>query len=412
MNYSIEFYATSAIMTVYLDLCKLNRNNKLYQNVLFEKEVRKISDINENRHLQIKRVELHELFFDLVFVYAIQKIAHVILHIHHGSISGELFFKYIMMSLIVWIIWSHQTFFINRFGSLAKKDIIFIMFNIFVLIFLTNSLYPSFEKTFTPFFFCVAILYLSIGIQYVLHANKNLNDADKRTCQSFALVAFIVATLSFLSLILPSSVHYIPAFLGVLIASTGLIPFRKYLNQSPVNMMHLVERFSLLTIIIFGEVIIGLASIFSITNFSYIYIFQFLILVFMFGTYWIVTENYINHKRKSIGFRLVYSHLLINIALGTLNAALVFSNNTEINPYFEVNLMHLSVLFFFVGVWLNAPYFHDKINNLRHIISALMMLLISYIMSCLFIFNQHVMILSLAISLGLIMLMYYKSQDS
>ncbi|MCE3370471.1 low temperature requirement protein A, partial [Staphylococcus aureus] len=87
----------------------------------------------------------HELFFDLIFVYAIQKIAHVILHAHHGTISFELFFKYVMMSLILWILWAHQTFFTNRFGDAVTKDVIFMMISMFILIFLSNSLYPDFE---------------------------------------------------------------------------------------------------------------------------------------------------------------------------------------------------------------------------------------------------------------------------
>lgn len=313
-----------------------------------------------------------------------------------------------MMSLILWILWSHQTFFTNRFGDEVTKDIIFMMVNMFILIFLSNSLYPDFEKTFKPFFFCVALLYLSIGLQYTLHTSRKLSHADKRTCQSFATVALTVSTLSFLALLLPSSVHYVPAFLGVFIAGTGLIPFRKYLEDSPVNMMHLVERFSLLTIIIFGEVIVGLASIFSITNFSYIYIFQFLILVCMFGTYWLITENYINHKQRSIGYRLVYTHLLINIALGTLNAALVFSDNTKLNSYFEVNLMYLSILAFFIGIWLNAPYFHAEFRYIKHIIYALALLLLSYLVSIIFIENKHVMIISIAITVAIIMLMHYR----
>lgn len=69
-----------------------------------------MSSSNQNRYLASKKAEFHELFFDLIFVYAIQKIAHVILHVDHGTISSELFFKYVTMSLIVWILWAHQTF--------------------------------------------------------------------------------------------------------------------------------------------------------------------------------------------------------------------------------------------------------------------------------------------------------------
>lgn len=57
------------------------------------------------KHLAEKRAGFHELFFDLIFVYAIQKIAHVILTTQNGSISADLFFKYIVMSLFLWLMW-------------------------------------------------------------------------------------------------------------------------------------------------------------------------------------------------------------------------------------------------------------------------------------------------------------------
>ncbi|MEJ7183128.1 low temperature requirement protein A, partial [Staphylococcus caprae] len=81
--------------------------------------------------------------------------------------------------------------------------VIFMMFNLFVLVFLSNSLYPDFEKTFFPFFLCVGILYLSISIQYGLHLTKTKHKPDYKTCQAFAIVALIVAILSFVSLVLP-----------------------------------------------------------------------------------------------------------------------------------------------------------------------------------------------------------------
>ncbi|PTK02581.1 low temperature requirement protein A, partial [Mammaliicoccus sciuri] len=127
------------------------------------------------KHLAEKRAGFHELFFDLIFVYAIQKIAHVILTTQNGSISADLFFKYLVMSLFLWLMWSHQTFFTNRFGQVTFKDVSFMMFNMFIMVFLSNSLYPDFEKTFFPFFLCVAIMYLSIGLQYLLHIRTGLD---------------------------------------------------------------------------------------------------------------------------------------------------------------------------------------------------------------------------------------------
>lgn len=55
-------------------------------------------------------------------------------------------------------------------------------------------------------------MYLSIGLQYLLHIRTGLDYGDKRTCQAFATVAFVISFLSFLSLVLPQSIHYIPGF--------------------------------------------------------------------------------------------------------------------------------------------------------------------------------------------------------
>ncbi|MDI1795393.1 low temperature requirement protein A, partial [Staphylococcus aureus] len=118
--------------------------------------------------------------------------------------------------------------------------------------------------------------------------------------------------------------------------------------------------------------------------FSYIYIFQFMILISLFGVYWIITENYINHKLSSIGFRLSYTHLLINIALGVINAAIVFSNNNKLNDLFEINMMYISVLIFYIGLWLITPYFHNELTNAKYISSSLGILVVSYIISLIF----------------------------
>ena len=43
-----------------------------------------------------KNVEFTELFYDLVFVYAISKTTELIHHLHGGVVGGEAFFAFIM----------------------------------------------------------------------------------------------------------------------------------------------------------------------------------------------------------------------------------------------------------------------------------------------------------------------------
>ncbi|MGV2875680.1 low temperature requirement protein A [Macrococcus capreoli] len=340
-----------------------------------------MSNLTKQRYLADRKVELNELFFDLIFVYAISKIAHTILHVHHGSVSIELFLKYLIMTLIFTTIWSYQTFFTNRFGTLALRDIGFTMFNMFVVIYLSNSLYPDFEKTFFPFVLSTGILFLSISLQYFIRNVSSEDIEDKNVCNVFSITTLTAGILSLIALCLPLSIHYYVYFLAIGISMIGPLAGYRHLSASPVNMPHLVERYGLLTIIMFGEVMIGLASIFSIHHFDPMTILQFTIVVLLFWTYWIKTEQFMNHHQMTRGFLLYHSHIIIFLALGMFNAAMVLSENPDINDWFKIVLMYGSLTLYFIGYFVNFPYFHDHHKNRQLIISIMMILIVGFIVA-------------------------------
>ncbi|RIN13398.1 low temperature requirement protein A, partial [Staphylococcus warneri] len=131
--------------------------------------------------------------------------------------------------------------------------------------------------------------------------------------------------------------------------------------------------------------------------------------VSLFGTYWLVTESHINLHQTTIGFQLVYTHLLINIALGILNAAVIFSDSHQLSSKFEICMMHGSILLFYIGVWINTTYFHKELKNIKYIIIGAILLVLSFIISMFFNGYQDVMIISIAIANTLVMLLYYKN---
>lgn len=363
------------------------------------------------RYLQDKRANFHELFYDLIFVYALQKIAHVLLQLTgNGTLTLNTFIIYILMSLFLWLLWAHQTVFTNRFGELLPKDVGFTIVNIFLLIFLSNSFYPDFNKTFVPFMTYMSLLYLSICLQYLLQIRHTKSKGDRMTCIAYVIVTSFVAIFSIIGSFTPPPYRFVPGNLGLMIAAIGLVPFRKYLKESPVNMMYLVERYALLTIIVFGELLVGIASIFSITTFDYLYIFQFMILIGLFLAYWAITEFYINHRHRTIGFKLNYSHLIINIALGGVNAAIIFSNSGKINRLFEVHFMYASIFLFFFGLWMNMSYFHDYYRKFRLFIISVSLIITGYIISITFVQYDDVLIISSAMVNSTIALVYYKNK--
>lgn len=64
-----------------------------------------------------KRVEFSELFYDLVFVYAISKTTALIHHLHHGVLSLDAIFGFLMTLLVLVNCWMIQTVYTNRYGK-------------------------------------------------------------------------------------------------------------------------------------------------------------------------------------------------------------------------------------------------------------------------------------------------------
>lgn len=109
-----------------------------------------------------------------------------------------------------------------------------------------------------------------------------------------------------------------------------------------------------------------------------------MILISFFGVYWIIIENYINYKLLFIGFCLLYMYLLINIVLGVINVVIVFSNNNKLNDLFEINMMYISVLIFYIGLWLIIFYFYNELINVKYIFFLFGIFVVLYIISFIF----------------------------
>lgn len=351
----------------------------------------------KNKFFVDKKVELSELFFDLIFVYAVSKISHTILHLHHGSVSTTLFLEYTIMLLVFVSVWSYQTFFTNRFGMSKFRDISFMMFNMFIIIYLSNSINPNFDKTFEVFFLCTGILFLSVSLQYFIVFNENIIKKEKDVCLVFGITTLICSVIIFSAYFIPGTTHYIVFYIAIFIGLLGPVVGMKWLRKSPVNMPHLIERYSLFTIIMFGESMVGLTSIFNIEKFEVISIFQFIIVASLFWTYWIKIDFFMNQNNKATGLRLCYTHIIIFFSLGLLNSGIIFSENDSINYIFEATLIYASILLFYLGILLNMAYYHQVYQMKKLYIGVLGIVFIFFMFNILFINLQWVLILTTAI---------------
>ncbi|MCP4372406.1 MAG: low temperature requirement protein A [Deltaproteobacteria bacterium] len=58
-----------------------------------------------------------ELFFDLIFVVALGRVTHFLVHVHHGHLSEGIWWKFILVFIPLWWVWVGHTVYSNRFDA-------------------------------------------------------------------------------------------------------------------------------------------------------------------------------------------------------------------------------------------------------------------------------------------------------
>lgn len=87
-----------------------------------------------------KRVEFSELFYDLVFVYAISKTTALIHHLHHGVLSLDAIFGFLMSLLVLVNSWMIQTVYTNRYGKNSLFNMVVMFINMAMLLLIANMI--------------------------------------------------------------------------------------------------------------------------------------------------------------------------------------------------------------------------------------------------------------------------------
>ena len=85
-----------------------------------------------------KNVEFTELFYDLVFVYAISKTTGLIHHLHDGIVGGDAFLTFLVTLFVLIDAWMLQTVFTNQYGKNSFLNISIIFIKMVILLMFSN----------------------------------------------------------------------------------------------------------------------------------------------------------------------------------------------------------------------------------------------------------------------------------
>ncbi|MHA6261207.1 low temperature requirement protein A [Sporosarcina sp. CAU 1771] len=349
-----------------------------------------------------KRVMWLELFFDLIFVAAISKTTRVLLNLENGTIPLEYLFKFVLIFIPIWWSWVGHTLYTNRFGEEKLSQRLFMIAQMFFMVMLTASLSPDFDSYYVPFLIGYIGVRFITSLQYI-YTLRDVQGEEREVAKRLGFGFLIGIAISLLSVFFDSWLRYFFLYLGIFIDILIPILNRKYLRKVPVNTPHLLERFGLLTIILFGESIVSLVAIFETEAFLWsevvIISLAFLLIIAMWWQYFDNLEKKIDREAVTSGQVIIYGHLFILMSLSLFAAVIQMSYLYEVDPTFLLLLSFGSAFVYFLST---SAVFHkyripEHRLKVRHLLLFIVILTTFLVFNLLFPFSVLVLLTELLI---------------
>lgn len=304
-----------------------------------------------------KRVEFSELFYDLVFVFAISKVTTLIHHLHNGILTWNSFLDFFIAILFLIDSWMIQTDYTNRYGKNSLFNIVIMFIKMGLLLFIANMIGPDWQQYFHYLCWAIGTLTLTLFFQYLVQFFRGSTDsADRESIKGFLWLTGLQSLGVYLAALFPIYVGvyiFIASILLTFIVPIFLITKDEHFQ---VNLPHLIERVSLLVIITFGEMVIGLVNFFTVENFSIYSVLNFVIMLSLFLFYFGEFDHAIDEGSNQKGLFIIYSHYPIFIGLMLMTVSMGFLLNPEANLLVAISFFYIGIGLFQAAVLANGPY--------------------------------------------------------
>jgi low temperature requirement protein LtrA len=272
-----------------------------------------------------RRVSNLELLYDLVYVAVISQAAHALAEdVSVGALIG-----FIVVFGLIWIGWVNGSLYLELHGQEdgRTRSYVFAQMGILALLAVfasgaTHGTGAQFALTYAAFLGVIAWLFFTV---------KRVDTAQSaRVTGMYALTLFLSAAAIAASAFVPEGVRETiwAGFMGVWIGATLLLGFRSRSFSLGVTPTHsLVERLNLFTIIVLGEVVIGVVDGISHVNADLLAVATGMLGLFVgLGFWWIYFDIAGDRKPRPTGRSLttwLLSHLPLQAAIAASGAGMV-----------------------------------------------------------------------------------------
>ena len=344
-----------------------------------------------------KRVEFSELFYDLVFVFAISKVTTLIDHLHNGILTWNSFLDFFIAILFLIDSWMIQTDYTNRYGKNSLFNIVIMFIKMGILLFIANMIGPDWQQWFYYTCWAVGTLTLTLFFQYLVEFfRKSTDNTDRESIKGFLWLTGLGSLGVYLAALFPIYVGvyiFIASILLTFIVPIFLITKDEHFQ---VNLPHLIERVSLLVIITFGEMVVGLASFFTVENFSIYSVLNFVIMLSLFLFYFGEFDHAIDEGSSQKGLFVIYSHYPIFIGLMLMTVSMGYLLNPEANLLVAISFFYIGIGLFQAAVLANGPYNKNYLRYPRSYYCAQATLYLATLILSLLFASNPITVLSIA----------------
>ena len=344
-----------------------------------------------------KRVEFSELFYDLVFVFAISKVTTLIDHLHNGILTWNSFLDFFIAVLVLTDSWMIQTVYTNRYGKNSLFNMVIMFIKMGLLLFIANMIGPDWQQYFHYLCWAIGTLTLTLFFQYLVEFfRKSTDNTDRESIKGFLWLTGLGSLGVYLAALFPIYVGvyiFIASILLTFIVPIFLITKDEHFQ---VNLPHLIERVSLLVIITFGEMVVGLASFFTVENFSIYSVLNFVIMLSLFLFYFGEFDHAIDEGSSQKGLFVIYSHYPIFIGLMLMTVSMGYLLNPEANLLVAISFFYIGIGLFQAAVLANGPYNKNYLRYPRSYYCAQATLYLAALILSLLFASNPITVLSIA----------------
>lgn len=195
-----------------------------------------------------------ELFFDLVFVAAVGRLAHVLgEHVGWGGVGA-----YVVLFVPVWWSWIGATFYADRFDTDDLADRVLTLAQMGAAVAMAVNVDHALDTSGAAFALSYAAFRVILVVQY-LFAARHAPEA-RALAQRWAVGFAIAAALWAASALVPAPLRWWLWGAGMAVDLLTPVTAGRIHKDVPTDTTHLPERFGLFIIIVLGESIVNVVA--------------------------------------------------------------------------------------------------------------------------------------------------------